>query len=143
MTLFYHPLARGALALWLLFVCFALVWAVMRLLQQKRYKALLPALLFFAACDIYWQYLNANSYYVRGNKPYYIIDLSPVWLIIAVNAALSVAAVVQVSNACADPVFVDYGRIGQVNAAANAFDVSVSVAAVLARAEGIQRVNAA
>ena len=89
-TIFYHPEIRGLLSLWLLFICLALVWAVMQLWQQKRYKPLVPTLLFFAACDIYWQYLNAYSYYVGYNKEYYKIDYAPIWLIVLINAVLTV-----------------------------------------------------
>ena len=91
-TIFYNPTVRGLLSLWLLFVCLTLVWAVMRLLQQKRYKVLLPTLAVFAGCDIYWQYLNAYSYYIGSNKEYYKIDYAPIWIIAAANLILTVAA---------------------------------------------------
>ncbi|MBQ7596460.1 MAG: hypothetical protein IJU45_07340 [Clostridia bacterium] len=89
-TIFYHPEIRGLLSLWLLFICLALVWAIMQLWQQKRYKPLVPTLMFFAVCDIYWQYLNAYSFYIGGNKEYYKIDYAPIWLIVIINAVLSV-----------------------------------------------------
>ncbi|MBQ9518117.1 MAG: hypothetical protein IJI47_02135 [Eubacterium sp.] len=92
-TIFYHPEIRGLLSLWLLFICLALVWSVMQLWQQKRYKVLVPTLMFFAACDIYWQYLNANSYYVGVNSETYRIDYAPIWLIVLINAILTVAVV--------------------------------------------------
>lgn len=91
-TIFYHPTVRGLLSLWLLFICFSLVWALMQLLQQKRYKLIAPALVFFAGCDIYWQYLNAYSFFIGTNKEYYKIDYAPIWLIVVINAVLTVAA---------------------------------------------------
>ena len=92
-TIFYHPTIRGLLSLWLLFICLALVWAVMRLLQQKRYKMLLPTAALFLGCDVYWQYLNAYSFFVGNNKEYYRIDYAPIWLIVLMNAVLTVAVV--------------------------------------------------
>ena len=92
-AIFYHPEIRGLLSLWLLFICLALVWALMKLWQQKQYKVLVPTLAFFAACDIYWQYLNANSYDTGTNKQAYRIDFAPIWLIVLINAILTVAVV--------------------------------------------------
>ena len=92
-TIFYHPTVRGLLSLWLLFICLALVWAVMRLLQQKRYKMLLPTAALFLGCDVYWQYLNAYSFFVGNNKEYYRIDYAPIWLIVLMNTVLTVAVV--------------------------------------------------
>ncbi|MBQ6381046.1 MAG: hypothetical protein IJJ41_05580 [Clostridia bacterium] len=92
-TLFYNPTIRGLLSLWLLFICLALVWALMRLWQQKRYILLPVVGALFIGCDIYWQYLNAYSYYVPAldNPPNYLIDNAPIWLIALINAILSVA----------------------------------------------------
>ena len=89
-VLYYHPIIRGLLALWLLFICLSLVWISMQLWQQRRYKPFFLALCFFACCDVYWQYLNANSYYVDVYKPMYKIDLCPIWPIIVINAVLTV-----------------------------------------------------
>ncbi|MBR3149250.1 MAG: hypothetical protein IKF64_03690 [Eubacterium sp.] len=92
MILYYNPEIRGLLSLWMLFICFSVLYSVMMLFLQKRYKLLLPMLAAFAACDVYWQYLNANSYYVDNYAPLYKIDLCPIWIIIVINAALTVAA---------------------------------------------------
>ena len=51
-TIFYNPTIRGLLSLWLLFICLAIVWAIVRLWQQKRYRLLIPAVLFFLGCDV-------------------------------------------------------------------------------------------
>ena len=93
MTIFYHPAIRGLLSLWLLFLCLALVWAIMSLLQQKNGKLLLPVLLLFAGCDVYWQYLKASSFFVGNNLPYYRFDNAPVWLIALINTALTLMVV--------------------------------------------------
>ncbi len=92
-TIFYHPTVRGLLSLWLLFICLSLVWAIMRLLQQKRFKMLLPTAAMFLGCDVYWQYLNAYSFFVGNNKEYYRIDFAPIWSIVLVNTVLTVAVV--------------------------------------------------
>ena len=92
MTLYYQPVVRGILAFWLLFVCFSLMYSLLRVGQQKRYGMLAIVALLFAGCDVYWQYLNANSYFVGRYEPHYAIDLWPVWLIVFMNALLSVAA---------------------------------------------------
>ena len=91
--IFYHRALRGVLAFWALFICLALVWALMKLYQQKRFRVLLPVLLLFAGCDIYWQYLNAGVYYVGTNEPLYFIDSAPIWLIVLINTILTAAAV--------------------------------------------------
>ena len=94
-TIFYHPSIRGLLSLWLLFICLALVWAMMKLLQQKRFRMLIPTLFFFVGCDIYWQYLNAYSFYVPelGNKENFKIDYAPIWLIVLINVVLTAAVI--------------------------------------------------
>jgi len=94
-TIFYHPAARGLLSLWLLFICLALVWALMRLWQQKRFILLAAVAALFCGCDIYWQYLNASSFYVPqlDNTQTYLIDFAPLWLIVLINALLSVAVI--------------------------------------------------
>ena len=89
MTLFYNPEMRAILAFWLLFICLGFVYSIVRTWQQKRYAFLAVMLVLFAGCDIYWQFLNANSYYTGDNHPYYLIDTAPVLLIVVINLALS------------------------------------------------------
>ena len=91
-TIFYHPTIKGLLSLWLLFICLCFVWAMIRLWQQKRYRLLLPAGILFAVCDVYWQYLNAYSFFVGYNKEFYQIDYAPIWQVVLANSLLTLVA---------------------------------------------------
>ena len=80
------------MALWMMLVCFALVFLLVRLARQKNLKLFFAALLLFAVCDVYWQYLNVNSYYVGTNLPNSLLDNCPLWLAVTANFILSVLA---------------------------------------------------
>lgn len=92
MILYYHPVIRGILGFWALSICLSLVWTLCLLWQQKHFKGFVPTLLFFAACDVYWQFVNANSYFVGAEHRLYRMDSAPIWLIVLINALLSIAA---------------------------------------------------